>query len=199
MGDFIQDGTGNSFGAKVDEEGRLHAEAIAKTQAEDASVIGTSFNINTGDIDLTSANESAVAYIKNGETRDLVITALVFLLGNSTNGAGDFNVKVLRNPTAGTIVSNATVVEVQSNKNYGSSLLLDNSTLYKGIEGATLTDGNVSFLSRVAGAGRPHIIATGDIILTRGASLGVLMTPQSANTTTNIQVAFATYLRKPIT
>ena len=59
---------------------------------------------------------------------------------------------------------------------------------YKGGEGKTLTDGIDTYYSLIAGSARPYIIATGTIVIPKGGSIGVKMTPQASNTAMNVQV-----------
>jgi len=184
--------------AWVDTEHRILANAISETASSKASDDGDAYNINTGDIVLTNASESTVLYVKNNEDRDLIITDVIFLIGNSTGGTGDLLAAIFRNPTAGTTVTNANDTEMKSNKNYGSTnvLLAD---AYKGAQGETLTDGEISFRSRLNGAAKQYGISTGDIILPKGISIGIKITPQSSNTSTTLEVALACYLRSAAT
>ena len=66
---IIEDGTGNGYKAKVDSQNRLRTLAISEGFNVDAASNGENFNINTGVMNLTSANESAVAYFKNKSNR----------------------------------------------------------------------------------------------------------------------------------
>ena len=194
MNDIIKDGTGTGLTAKVSSEHRLFTDSVNRTKSENASTHGDAYNINTGDITLTTANESAVLYVVNNEDEDLIVSTVIFLIGNSTGGTGDLVASIFSGPTAGTIVSDASDVEMKANKNFGSNKTLT-ADAFKGDEGKTLTDGTVAFRSRLNGASKQYSIGTGDIILPKGASIGIKITPQASNTNTTLQVALATYLR----
>jgi hypothetical protein len=190
MAESIIDGTGTGNVAKVDSRNRLSTLSISETTSESAARDGNSYNINTGTINLTSANESGVLYIKNNGDNDIVLLQIGYLVGNSTGGTGDFNAKVVFNPTGGTVISGATSVDVNVNKNAGSSKTLT-VDCYKGAEGNTITGGNDTYLSLLPSAGRSYVINTGSIHLPKGSSLGITLTPQSSNTSTDVQIFLA--------
>jgi hypothetical protein len=156
--------------------------------------IGNGYNINTGTINLTSANKSAILYFTNAEDFDIVITNLFYILGNS-NSNGDTLVTVLRNPKNGTLISGATDVEMNGvNRNFGSSFTLDsNSYAYKGAEGNTFTDGDKVIESIVQSAKR-HVLNVGDIVLPKGSSIGFDITPPTGNTSMNVQIAMSLFV-----
>jgi hypothetical protein len=187
MAEQILDGTGSGKKAKVDSGFRLHTHSVTETISENASENGQAFNINTGTINLTTASESGLLYLKNNSTNPIHIISIGYLMGNSTGGTGDVNLKVLKNPSTGTVISDAVPVSILENKNVGSSNVLD-ADVYKGAEGKTFTDGDDFYYSLVAGAARPYVIATGTLVIPKGGSIGVLATPQTSNTSMNIQI-----------
>lgn len=188
----IIDGTGTGKQAKVNLNNRLLIQGIIEEETQHAAETGDKYNINTGDITLTSCCESSVLYVKNNEDADLIVTTIILNLGASTCGSGDWKVGVYRNPTAGTVVSDASNVAMNSNQNFGSSNTLTVDA-YKGAEGKTLTDGCLSIESRVSG-GR-LVLALGAIVIPKTKSIGVKITPQSSNTSATINAALACYLR----
>ena len=197
MSEIILDGTGSGFTSKVNKNNRFYVDAVQRARTEEASIEGDSYNINTGVINLTSANKSAVLYIKNNEeTKRLVITSLFYLIGNSTGGSGDVLITVLRNPTAGTIVSNATTVEMNANRNFSSSRTLV-ADVYKGAEGSTHTDGDKAIESIFNQAPTRAVLSVGHIILGRGSSLGIDITPATGNTSLDVEFALACHLEDP--
>ena len=190
MAESIIDGAGTGYVARVDEENRLRTLSTSETISESAARDGDSYNVNTGTINLTSANESGLLYIKNNGDKDVIILQVGYLVGNSTGGTGDLNAKVIFNPTGGTVISGAADVDVLINKNAGSSKTIS-VECYKGAEGNTITGGSDAYLSLLPGAGRSYVINTGSIHLPKGASLGIAVTPQASNTSTDIQIFLA--------
>jgi len=194
MGEFIIDATGKSYGAKVDVDGRLHVDSINTDRESYNSQKGYSFNINTGLITLTNgATDNAVMYVKNNEDFPLIITNVFYQTGASTGGTGNIIVSLYRNPTAGTIVSGASAVEINANRNFGSSRAL-NVTAYKGATGTTFTDGTKALESILATATQRIAVSAGAITLPKGASIGVQFKTPTSNTSMAVEFAIACYL-----
>ena len=194
MAEIIQDGTGKAYGAKVDIDGRLHTDSINTARDEYYSQKGYSFNVNTGLITLTNAaTDNAVIYIKNNEAYNLIITNFFYQTGASTGGSGNIIVSIYRNPTTGTIVSGASPVEINANRNFGSSrlLLVD---AYKGVTGSTFTNGSKALESILATATQRVSVSAGSITLPKGASIGVQFKTPTGNTSMVVEFAIACYL-----
>lgn len=170
----------------VNSQGLALTKALTQEELEAAAEEGRSYNINTGSITLTTANKSACLYVKNNSTKDVIIPLIGFLIGNSTGGTGDLLLEVVRNPTAGTIVSGASAVDVEVNKNFGSNKTLTVDA-YKGAEGNTITDGATAYYSLMNSAAKQYVITTGWVVLPKGSSLGINVTPQASNTSMAIQ------------
>lgn len=191
----IKDGTGSGNVAKVTDEKRLETSAVTETEKDHACILGDTYNINTGDITLTDANETTVLYIKNNESNPLVLTALIYNLGASTGGSGDVKINVLRNPTTGDIVTNASAVEAVSNQNYGSSKSLT-ADVYKGATAdAVITDGTVSVSTRSASNTGRIVVSLGALVIPQGSSLAVNYTPPASNTSQICQFAAACFVK----
>jgi hypothetical protein len=196
----IHDGRTNDT-AHVDANNKLAVAAITDPIQDFAADVGVKYNINTGDVTLTDATATSVLYIKNNEDDPLIITSLIYNLGTSTNGTGDAKIDVYRNPTAGTIIDTTpTDVDigpgVTSNQNFGNTRLLA-ADMYKGTtadDNFTASDGISISTRHAAGTGR-IVIALGAILLPKGASLGVTITPPASNTSQVVQVAAACYLK----
>ena len=172
-------------GLIVDSTGSALVRATSQTRSQEAAVAGDSFNIGSGIINLTTANESALIYYKHFEAQELVIDSLI--IGIENNGTDVNNtalVKVKSNATAGTIVSTATAAPIRYNRNFGEVSALDNSIIYAGAEGHTITDGT-DWGYLYANSGR-NVIPL-DIVLNRGNSFGVTLDLQ-ANSLTDIDV-----------
>ena len=67
----IRDGIGSGKEAKVTSSNRLATTTISETEADFAAAEGTRYNINTGTITLTDANNTTVLFLKNNEDSDL--------------------------------------------------------------------------------------------------------------------------------
>lgn len=195
MGFEITDGGGKGYSAEVDSENRLRVFSISEQEVFNASSLGNSYNFNTGVINLTSDSKSAVLYIKNNGDSDLILTQLSYSMGNSTGGTGDVLVTVLRNPTTGTIISNAVDMEVGGvNRNFGSSKIITTDS-YKGAEGYTFTNG-VKIIDTIIDQAPIRVaIELGGISIPKGSSIGIDITPATSNSNVNIVLDASIYIR----
>ena len=190
---ILTDGSGKNYDAKVDRFYRLHVDAVTRFQDGQAALQSNSYNINTGSINLTSANESAILYIKNNETLPLIIKEIIIIAGSSTNGTGDATITITKNPSTGTIISGASAVETNSNRDFGSTKSLT-ADVYKGAEGNTITNGT-SFASTTRSTFTAPINFDASIIVLRqGNSISVEFTPPSGNTSQNVRVAVVAFI-----
>ena len=191
MTDYIQDGTGSGSRAKVDSKNRLHSFSTIETGGTEAALDGDLYNVNTGTVVLTSANESALLYMKNTDSVSWVINRVFYNAGTSIGGAGDFLAEVVANPATGTLIDSGVDLPVY-NLNFGSSKSLT-SISKKGVEGSTVTDGQVRVGTIIPTSGTRVLISFDSIILEPGSSIGVTITPQTGNTAMNIQVGLNIY------
>jgi|DEB0MinimDraft_6_1074348.scaffolds.fasta_scaffold38448_2 hypothetical protein len=190
----IDSGTGNGKSVKIDDQNRMYVDAITFNRAEEEVERGNGYNINTGVINLTSANKSAVLYMKNNEDDPLVVTALFYMWGTSTGGTGDVLVTMLRNPSAGTIISNAVAAEMAGvNRNFGSNKSLS-ADIYKGAEGNTFTNGDKVIESLLDQGARRTVLTVGDVVIPKGSSLGIDITPATGNTSLDVEFAISCFI-----
>lgn len=133
------DGKGRGFTASVGPDNRMLVDAVTLRGEENAIRSGLGWQIASGAVSFSGDATSAVLFIENLGERDLVLDRVALIIGTSTGGAGDWEFRTIRNPTGGTIISNALQAGI-SNSNHGSQRLPD-ASCYRGIEGDTLTDG----------------------------------------------------------
>jgi hypothetical protein len=192
MAETIENGgTGVKIGAHVDQNEQLHVHSISRSNTQDSTIKGKSYNINTGDIGLTSATESAVLYFNNTETAvdgssDFVIDAVAIGIDSLGTTAGMAKITIVRNPTTGTIIDNAVAADMVENRNFGSSNSLS-SNIYKGVEGDTFTNGaDIAIFYQTVGTRGYYTL---DMELQKGSSVGVKIDTQTSAGTTNVYAA----------
>lgn len=170
MAEQIIDGTGSGSKAKVDKNRQLHVFAVTEDEQKQAALVGNEYNLNTGIIALTGTGESAVAYFKNDEDSDFVITAIAVGIGTRSATITDLaEIRIYRNPIGGDIITDANSMEMISNTNFGSNRnLKDTSLAYKGKDGGTATGGD---LHALLFSGDDRLFAGINIELTRGSSV----------------------------
>lgn len=201
MGFSILDGKGRGNEAAVDGRGRILSSSLVETESNYATSLGLKYNINTGDITLTNSVKTSVLYFKNNDNRDVVVDALIYNLGSSNSGSLDCVIDVIRNPTAGDIITNANDVLVgpneNANLNFGSSNTIE-ALAYKGATGETaLSGGGVVITTRnPSPSGRIFISPGGGFILPKGTALGVDFTPSTGNVTQIVQIALNVHVKE---
>lgn len=196
MNIIIKDGTGSGNSAQVTPSNKLQTLTVTEDISAHHCFEEEAYNVNTGTISLTSAGESGVLYFKNLEDEEIIISAFFYLLGTNTGGSGDTLVQVHRNPTGGTLISGGTAI-IPVNRNFGSSRTL-NVTALKGAEGLTLSGGSVVIESLFPSVGR-QVISVGAIILPRGSSIAITITPATSTTAQDVQMAMSLYRKQETT
>lgn len=182
----IKDGTGTGSVAKVDSGNRLAVRAVSENTADHAAEFGQRFSLNTGTLTLTSANESSVFYVKNQQSNNLWVDSLFVSLGISTGGTGPCDISVYFKTTSGTIVSDATAVEIAANMHLGSAGTMDVSDIFKGGEGKTQV-GGVKSMSSLIPQNTSSSIIQHRIVIPVGQTLVIAITPPASNTSLAIQ------------
>ena len=193
---IIKDGTGTGNQQRVDSNNRSHVFSVELSENQQATFLGDNYNCNTGEITLTSANESAVFYIKNTSATDMVIDRLAPSTMATTGGTGNERVKVriYRNPTGGDIITNAVDADMVANKNFGSNETID-ALVYKGAEGNTQTGGDLAYIIYVSNGG--SAVVGVDLVLPRGTSMCVTMEPTTGNTSQTVYFATSAHYAVP--
>lgn len=195
MAEQIIDGTGSGYKSKVDSNNRLHVRAVSSTELSNAALQGEAYNVSTGAITLTSANESAVGYFKYNGTDPVVIKEILVIINPSTGGSGVGTIKIKKNPTGGTIISNAVPIPTASNRDFSSAKTLD-GLIYKGVEGDTITGETEDFAVSTRDAAFSGVLAfdAATIVLRKGNTLAITFEPATGNTSQTIVVAGTIYV-----
>jgi hypothetical protein len=186
----INDGTGSGKEAKVDSTNRLLVEAVTESEQLEAAAIGNAFQIGSGPITLTNANESAVLFYKNNEDKDIIITAVNVTSSKQTgSSAGVFLAKVIAGGTA--LSAGASVTALNNNFGSNKSLL---ATITAGQTSATVTDGTAvaSFYIQEA------VFFNTDIawIIPKGVSVAISITPGASNTSVTVTTTLEAHIAR---
>lgn len=178
----IKDGTGKGNKAKVNSENRLSTTAVTVTQQQLQSAQGNSYQLGSGVVNLTSASESAVLYVKNDDDRTLGLSG-VNITSTAFTGSSS-GVVLAKVYLLGTGLSSSTT-NSPLNNNFGSSKSA-NVEVLAGAEAATVTNGTVvgAFYIPV------DTFFYTDIawVLPKGSSVAVTLTPATGNTSFNATI-----------
>lgn len=190
MPDTIRDGTGTQYEAKVDTSNRLHTRSVETDTAVQAAVDGRAYNINTKKLALTDG-VSGLLYFFNSEDSDFIVESIA--LGVSSATLSDIGeLLFIADPTGGTLISDATAVDIKVNRNAGSGNTLKTTTLvYKGGDGKTVTGGTDAALFFQGSNGR--FFATFPYIVPKGHSVAMTYDP---NGSVNVYAALIGYLKE---
>lgn len=165
--------------ARVTAAGRLLTEATQVSLGAEAARKRESWQVSMDTRTLTTANESAMIYVKNVDpTRILAVDFAFINQGASTGGSGHALVRVYRDITGGTLVTDAnepSVLNRNLSANESSGVIVYSATG----EGKTLT--GTEFFDVFVGLTRlPLPLDT--IQLGKGATLGLSFQPPAGNT-----------------
>jgi hypothetical protein len=189
---LIDDGKGQGYKARVDGNNRIHTQSVTESEAIHALELGDSYNLNTGLISITG--DSTLIYIKNNEDKEYVLEAIALGSFEGITHSDDPYITLVRNPTGGDLISDATAIDMNQNRNFGSSLTLD-ADVYKGKVGGTITGGNdIAFLQVTPGGRSFYSI---DFILPKGASMAIKLTANVSSGSANYYCALIGHLKDP--
>ena len=191
---IIDDGTGSGNQAKVDVNKRLHTQSVTEREAEHSAEAGDAYNINTGDVALSAP--TALIYFKNNENQDIVVEAIAVGIrgGGTHNASNSATVTVVKNATTGTLISGATDVPMNENRNFGSSKVLT-GLAYVGASGETQTNGaDVAQFYMSPGS---RLFASVGFIIPKGASIVVEVDPDLSSGSVEVYAAIVCFLKDP--
>lgn len=190
----IEDGKGSGKDAQVDDQNRLRTHAITETENVHSAEEGNAYNLNTGLISITG--DATMMYFKNNEEADFQIEAIALGASTGITHSASPYLTLVRNPTGGDIISDATAIAQNGNRNFGSSntLLAD---VYKGKVGGTCTGGDDIAILQVTPSGRSFY--TINFILPKGTSMGIKLTANVSSGSANYYCAIVGHVKEDTT
>lgn len=187
----VKDGTGTGKLAKVGGDNRLHTESVTAAESLQAAKESDAYNINTGLISITG--DATLVYVKNNEDKDLIIEAIALGSFEGITHSDDPYITIVRNPTGGDLILDATAVSMNQNRNFGSANTLSVDA-YKGKVSGTLTGGNdLAILQATPGSRSYYTI---NLVLEKGSSMGVKLTANASSGSANWYAALICYLHE---
>lgn len=135
---IIKDGSAG-FTAGVNSHNQLQTHSVSLPAGVDATELGKGWNLNTGQMTITG--DGSIMYIKNTEEASFTIEAIAFAFGDGITFTDFPNVHLEKNPIGGTIITDATPLDMEQNRNFSYSDDFG-GLAYKGGTGKTLTGGD---------------------------------------------------------
>lgn len=190
MSEIIKDGTGKGYQLKVGSDNRARVRAVTETEVIHSAELGNAYNWNTGLISITG--DATLMYIKNNAEDSLIITAIALGIFDGISHSDDPYITLVRNPTGGDLISDATAVSMNQNRNFGSTNTA-NVNVYKGKVGGTVTGGdNIAILQSTSGGRSFYTI---DFLLPKGTSLAIKLTANLSSGSANAYCALIGYFK----
>lgn len=190
----LEDGKGSGKFAQVDSSNRVRTHAVTEDESLHANEEGNGYNINTGLISVTG--DATLLYIKNNEEQDIVIEAIAIGSFEGITHSDDPYITLVRNPTGGDLISDATAVSMNQNRNFGSSNTLV-ANVYKGKVSGTLTGGNDIAILQATPGGRSFY--TINFVLPKGSSIGIKLTANASSGSANWYCAAVCFVKDDTT
>lgn len=187
---YIQDGTGKGNLAKVGNDNRLQVRAVSENEVIHNGESGKAYNFNTGLISVSG--DATLMYLKNTSSENLIITGVALGSFEGITHSDDPYVTIVRNPTGGDIISDATAIDMDQNRNFGSNDTAE-VTAYKGKTSGTMTGGNDLAILQVSSGGRSFFGL--DFILPKGSSIGIKLTANVSSGSANWYTALIGYYK----
>lgn len=189
----ITDGAGSGVKVKVDARQKLKIAGVTESESIFSTSQGDGYNINTGYISISG--DSGLAYLKNDSDKILVVDSIAI---GSRDGATYSNkpyITILRNPTGGTVISEAVEMPQNANRNFGSSNTFNGKAYKAAASGKTITGGNEIATLQLNTSARSFF--TIDFFLPKGSSIGVNLTAEMSAGAADYYLAFICYLLDP--
>ena len=191
MSATIQDGSGNCNFAKVDSKNRLHSGTVSRTERDAAIADGRMFITNSTLIELTSATETPIYYMKNNDNRKLYLDIFDITVGTS-DSPGDIIVKTHAgiDEDNSTLVTNARPALV-GNANLASQETFD-GIVYSGQPGDTIVGGAV-FNNIIMKENDSRFTVQTSAVLPKGINAAFSVVPPTGNTSMKVSLLFIIY------
>lgn len=191
---FIQgiNGAGGQVNqAKVNTEGQVATRSIVATETEHSISEGDAFQAYTGVVTLTTDAKQSLLYIKNNDVNDIFITSTTIGTGVSAGGVDN---SVLIESVANVVASDAIVTlgtDIMAYNANGGSAREFTGVIKKGPQAASVNGVPVSGVKADFTNGSSFQLG---LIVPRGGSASIEVTPPSGNTSMGITVTLSFHI-----
>ena len=187
MGFEITDGTGKGNSVGVTSNNRILASTVSESQFQYSAEEGDAYFFGSPIITASGTTETGLIIVTNNEDDPIIIGNFFFVAEEAASGSPSmFRANWYKNCTA---INNGTSFS-PLNQNFGSSKTLDVTAEYGSTSTTTPTGGNlVATLSFPVGQFNDF---DANLVLEKGSSLGISVTPPAGNTNMPVQVGFRT-------
>lgn len=182
-------------GATVDDQYRLRTHAVVEGEELHAVEEGNGYNLNTNLINITG--DATLFYLKNTGFKDIVMEGIFVGAFDGITYSDSPYLDIIRNPTGGDLITDATPITVNQNRLFTSANSL-NADVFQGKVGGTLTGGNSLGLFQLNKTQRTAFTLL-NFVLGRGSSIGVKLIANISSGSANFYFATAVYEKEDTT
>lgn len=190
MPEQLLDGTGSGNKAKVGSDKRLQTRAISEDEVIHNGELGNAYNINTGLISITG--DATLIYLKNNSDNAFILSDIALGAFDGLTHTDSPYITLIKNPTGGDLISDATAVDMNENRNFGSSKTAE-ANVYKGKVGGTITGGSDVAILQTSKTGRSFFSI--NFLLPKGSSVAIKLTANVSAGTANYYCALIGYFK----
>lgn len=177
--------------AKVNTEGGLKIRGSVASESEHSVIEGDGFQAFTGIINMTTDVKQSVFYVQNQDTADIMLTSITVGSNISTGGADN---SILLESVGNTAVSDAIVTsgtDVQSFNANGGSARQFTGLIKKGPQTSAVNGVSVNGVLADFTTGKQFNLT---LIVPKGGSAAIEVTPPAGNTSMNLTIALAFHI-----
>lgn len=171
-------------------DNRLETSAVTTSGPVDAALKGDIYFISTGVVNLTGSGDSFLFYVKNEEVVGLIVDSITATFG-ATDGVGDSFVKIVIQPTGGTLLTTA-VDGLGGNLNIGSPKPLE-ATVKIGSQDDTVEGGSPPINTLIPSGVDFRRFAAEPIIIAPNTGFAMGIQPPAGNTSMNVALQMIAY------
>jgi len=193
MAEQIIDGSGSGSRATVGSDKRLQVRAISEDEEIHNAELGNTYNFNTGLISISG--DATLIYLKNNSELNFILKSVAIGSFEGITHSDDPYLTLVRNPTGGDLITDATTISMNQNRNFGSSKVAD-VDVYKGKVSGTITGGDDIAILQASAGGRSFYGV--DFLLPKGASIAVKLTANVSSGSANWYAALIGYFKDDI-
>lgn len=190
MSEQILDGKGTGNKARVASDNRLQVRSISEPEIIHNGELGNAYNFNTGNISLGA--DATLIYFKNNANDNFILESIILAIDSGITYTTFPYITAVRNPTGGDLITDATAISMNQNRNFGSSKTAT-VDVYKGKASGTLTGGDNIALFQVSQTGRS--VYPVNFILPKGSSIGITLDLNASSGSANIYCALVGYFK----
>jgi hypothetical protein len=190
----IRSGSGNGLVAHVTSDNLLQVQARTESQQDHEIEQGNAYNVNPGVINLSGTTESGLIYLKNTGEDPIVVPAGIYMFASTDASSGYWRFRIVGGTgLGGTLISGGTDI-TPVNRLMGSSDTLTATCKY-GAHASTVTGGETKVESILPYTTLGRTVVGVQLEIPKGGEIALLVTAPTGNTSANVMVAIAPYVR----